>query len=523
MADAIAQRMSGQPVNILAYSWSGAYTVSPELSHAHAFHAGRFLAKELARLLPGYAGPIHIIGHSHGTIVNAVAVDASGLRVDHFTMLDPPLVQPFLSAGTYHRYLAEGAVGYVDNFLASDPCPSWLQFPLGGVVAGAAPNGGRTIPGRTHCDIDDWYTDTVSNGSVQEGFYHSRLLAHFDDKPGPAEWRHPVERLYLTTPMMVDTRVGGNGDFRAIEGSPQDVSLFVLGQSRDSNILLLEQSPSSATVDLTIPGDAGVLAFDFVFSQPGDGDWLTVLFNDVLLFASKGLNSTGADFHQIEVPVAHVAGQTGTLTVRLQSVGDPDAEVIVSNFRFLAEAEVTLVAPTLLTFALDGGAPSTMDRTVALTHAGEGAADEYRASESSTFDGAAWIPYTSEPVFTLSAGNGSKSVYFQIRNSAGASSIRNDTITLSEPAPTVTTFTLNGGSASTASRAVTLTSAVTGSPTEYQASESSNFAGATWLAYAPAPAFTLSAGNGSKRVYFRVRNVAGVVSTARNDTITLSE
>jgi hypothetical protein len=70
---------------------------------------------------------------------------------------------------------------------------------------------------------------------------------------------------------------------------------------------------------------------------------------------------------------------------------------------------------------------------------------------------------------------------------------------------------------------VTLTSAVTGSPTEYQASESSNFAGATWLAYAPAPAFTLSAGNGSKRVYFRVRNVAGVVSTARNDTITLSE
>ena len=48
--------------------------------------------------------------------------------------------------------------------------------------------------------------------------------------------------------------------------------------------------------------------------------------------------------------------------------------------------------------------------------------------------------------------------------------------------PTILSFALNSGATSTANRVVTLSNAVSGTPTEYRASEAANFAGAAWLA-----------------------------------------
>jgi hypothetical protein len=54
------------------------------------------------------------------------------------------------------------------------------------------------------------------------------------------------------------------------------------------------------------------------------------------------------------------------------------------------------------------------------------------------------------------------------------------------------------------------------------ASESANFSEAIWQEYAAAPSFTLSSGNGTKTVYFKVKNV-DCESLAVSDTITLDE
>ncbi len=62
--------------------------------------------------------------------------------------------------------------------------------------------------------------------------------------------------------------------------------------------------------------------------------------------------------------------------------------------------------------------------------------------------------------------------------------------------------------------------ACTGGPTEYQANTNANFAGAAWLAYATAPSFTLSTGDGEKRVYFKVRNDFAESEAEASDTIT---
>ena len=88
---------------------------------------------------------------------------------------------------------------------------------------------------------------------------------------------------------------------------------------------------------------------------------------------------------------------------------------------------------------------------------------------------------------------------------------------------TPTSFTLAGGGATTTVRTVTLDHAYTGRPVYYLASEDTGFAGASWQVWAGSPAYTLSAGDGVKTVYLKLRNAAGEVSAVISDTITYIE
>jgi len=95
-------------------------------------------------------------------------------------------------------------------------------------------------------------------------------------------------------------------------------------------------------------------------------------------------------------------------------------------------------------FSLGVGSPSTTSARFITTrhlYQGNGAAvRDYRMSESSSFAGASWTTYTGRPNFTLSAGNGTKRVYFQLRDTNfRRSNVRSDTINLqvftAPPAP----------------------------------------------------------------------------------------
>jgi len=52
------------------------------------------------------------------------------------------------------------------------------------------------------------------------------------------------------------------------------------------------------------------------------------------------------------------------------------------------------------------------------------------ASENAGFAGASWSVYSTSPTFTLSAGAGTKTVYFKTKNEIGESSEISDTIVL---------------------------------------------------------------------------------------------
>jgi hypothetical protein len=66
-------------------------------------------------------------------------------------------------------------------------------------------------------------------------------------------------------------------------------------------------------------------------------------------------------------------------------------------------------------FSINKGATASPDRRVRLDHYVNGTPNEYRASENSDISTAPWQPYSPQPIFELSPGNGKKTVYFQVR------------------------------------------------------------------------------------------------------------
>ncbi len=150
---------------------------------------------------------------------------------------------------------------------------------------------------------------------------------------------------------------------------------------------------------------------------------------------------------------------------------------------------------------------------------------EMQLSESATFSGAAWVPFSPSPPFVLGAADGSHTVYARFRDWAGNVSARSQgALILDGTAPSAAGFAIRGaladGTASTsftATASVTLSLAgisdATSGVTEMLVSESAGFAGASWQPFAAAAPFSLSAGDGTKTVYARFRDAAGNASS----------
>lgn len=86
-------------------------------------------------------------------------------------------------------------------------------------------------------------------------------------------------------------------------------------------------------------------------------------------------------------------------------------------FVFYSYGYAVISVLKVTSFKINNGSSNTTNRRVILNNTVEGRASEYRASSSQTFVGAYWKPYRSAPSFSLSEGNGTKTVYFQVRDS----------------------------------------------------------------------------------------------------------
>jgi hypothetical protein len=183
---------------------------------------------------------------------------------------------------------------------------------------------------------------------------------------------------------------------------------------------------------------------------------------------------------------------------------------------------IQALAPTVTSFKINAGAAATANGKVTLNNVATSNPTHYMASEKPDFAGASWQTYSTAPSLNLSPnltiGNETKWVYFKVKNSFTESSpaVKDDILAM---APTVTSFKVNAGAASTANAKVTLNNVAANSPTHYMASEKPDFAGASWQIYSTAPSLILGTGSGTKTVYFKVKNSFSESSPSVNDDI----
>ena len=133
-----------------------------------------------------------------------------------------------------------------------------------------------------------------------------------------------------------------------------------------------------------------------------------------------------------------------------------------------------------------------------------------------------WEAYTPSKSWTLPPGDGTKTVYYQIKDIAELVSITYlDIIVLDTTSPSGS-ITINDGAAYTTTTTVTLTLSATDETSGIGEMRFSNdnTAYTEWEAYATSRSWTLQDGDGAKTVYVQFRDHAGLISTY-SDTITL--
>jgi hypothetical protein len=188
-------------------------------------------------------------------------------------------------------------------------------------------------------------------------------------------------------------------------------------------------------------------------------------------------------------------------------------------------------APTVTSIEVvdrDTGNPlRTNERPVSVEAFGVSAdAAEMRLAENSGFsvNDTGWISYAANYEYTLSTGDGSKTVYFKVRDGASQeSNTVNDDIILDTTGPTGTSITINSGASYTNEVNVELTLTATDEwmPIEMIISNEASFTGANWESFSTTKSWALVSGDGSKTVYAKFRDGGSNESTTESDAITL--
>jgi len=226
------------------------------------------------------------------------------------------------------------------------------------------------------------------------------------------------------------------------------------------------------------------------------------------------------------VPVSYATTTNGTL-----SSGDGTKTVYAKlqdnagNWSTAFSASITLdtIAPTG-TISVNGGAIYATSTAVTLNLTATDANGVSQMQFSN--DNVIWSTpeaYEASKAWTLTDGDGAKTVYAKFKDAAGNwSTAYSDTIILDTALPTGT-ITINGGAGTTTSAAVTLSLACSDANgcSQMQLSND-NVTWSTPQAYATSKSWTLTAGNGEKTVYVRFNDAAGNSSIAYSDTIIAS-
>jgi len=236
------------------------------------------------------------------------------------------------------------------------------------------------------------------------------------------------------------------------------------------------------------------------FSTDGGSNWT----NWEAVATSKSLTlPIGDGSKEVRYQVRDKAGNVSTLTdtIILDTTAPSGTVSINNNAAYTSLLDVTV-------------ALSSSDATSGI--------DAMRFSIDGGSNWSAWEDFATFKSLTLSTGDGTKEVRYQLRDEASNVSTFTDTILLDTTAPTGS-VSINQNATYTVSRDVTLTLNSSDATSGLDQMRFSTDGGTNWTAWeaiASSKNLTLPTGDGPKEIQFQIRDNVGLVSTF-TDTITL--
>ncbi len=220
-----------------------------------------------------------------------------------------------------------------------------------------------------------------------------------------------------------------------------------------------------------------------------------------------------------------VAQQTGVLTVYVRYRDDADNETQLF-YDTIQIVDTRPIVPGPLgpyTILINGGATRVNSNNVTLTlNATPDSTLEMLISESALFTNASWEPYQTTRAYSfVDTADGNKTIYVKFRVKLlntyyRESSVSNASIIKDTAAPVITSpgIIINGGQIFTREQQVALTFNVDETAVMMQVFNEIDYNPLTydlapWIGFVNPTSWTLSNGNGEKRVYVRFRDAVG--------------
>ena len=183
--------------------------------------------------------------------------------------------------------------------------------------------------------------------------------------------------------------------------------------------------------------------------------------------------------------------------------------------------------PPTGSITINNGADSTTSTSVSLTltYSDANGVSQVRYSNDGTWNTEQWETPALTKAWTLTTGDGTKTVYYQIKDKAGLTSPTFSCIIFLASAAPTGSIKINGGATTTSSTSVTLSLTYNDTVSGVDQVRYSNdgvWDNEAWESPEATRAWTLTAGDGTKTVYYQIKSNAGVVSVTYSDTITLN-
>lgn len=393
MCDAISIRLSGAMPNIAIYDWhemadpgnngqqlnfEDVEKIRPN-GNAQGVVVADWIERQRQLGTVDKTAKIHLIGHSAGGFVvgeTARILQQRGYTRIQATMLDTPL--------PYHQHIQSGwrTERYISSFLGGNPSseaeadlwnlataatgskvdrfiyvrPLW-SYVLDGALQNLIPGQVTWVPiiqpgTRYYRTVIDPRVDGLFE---QHAASHEYFLATITDyELANSRWSGEVLGDGFNQSLLVSdadfTQASqampvpqGNGPQPALPYVPpmDDFSTFGDVLQNGSVYQVTEAANAGIHKNLTLPIGATTLQFQLQVTTPGDGDFVSVHWNDgdaLAIIPETALAYDAPLLH--EVDLTGLGGQTGTLTLKLVSRGAPNSTVAFSEIRILESDDV---------------------------------------------------------------------------------------------------------------------------------------------------------------------------------------